>query len=212
MTQAHPKFEHLEGYANGALSEGMSLLVAAHVTYCPECRRTVTQIERLGAGFMMVSDTSENVSPPSLEACMAALDAPVEEAEAPEDPHGILPIPLRRALPATLDEANWQFRLPGLHEYVLSDYEGEHVSLLRARPGVSIFHHAHEGEEATLILSGAMEDGDHVFRRGDVALADETHQHKPRIIGDEVCYCLVVMSGSLRFTGPVGLALNLFTR
>ncbi len=212
MTQAHPKFEHLEGYANGALSEGMSLLVAAHLTYCPDCRGEVDRIERLGAALMMASETPDAIRPPSLEACMSALDTPVEEDRMVDDSQGVLPMPLRRALPASLDEANWQFRLPGLHEYVLSDYDGEHVSLLRARPGVSIFHHTHKGEEATLILSGAMEDGDQVFRRGDVALADETHQHKPKIVGDEVCYCLVVMSGSLRFTGPVGLALNLFTR
>jgi len=212
MTQAHPKFEHLEGYANGALSEGMSLLVAAHLTYCPDCRKEIVGIERLGAALMMASDTPAEVSPPSLDACLASLDSPVEEHAVTEDPHGVLPMPLRRALPASLDEANWQFRMPGLHGYVLADYEGEHVRLLRARPGVSIFHHTHEGEEATLILSGEMEDGDHVFRRGDVSLADETHKHKPKIIGDEVCYCLVVMSGSLRFTGPVGLALNLFTR
>ena len=57
-----------------------------------------------------------------------------------------------------------------------------------------------------------MEDGGTVFRRGDVALADHNDNHNPKVIGDEICYCLVVMSGNLRFTGPVGRALNLFTR
>lgn len=212
MTQAHPTHEHLAGYANGALSEGMSLLVAAHLTYCPACRDEVRRVERLGAALMMASETPEEIRPPSIEACLAALDEPAREPEPPADPHGVLPMPLRRAMPGTLDEANWRFRLPGLHEYIFPDYEGEHVSLMRARPGVNIFHHTHEGEEATLILSGEMEDGGQIFRRGDVSLADETHQHKPKIIGDELCYCLVVMSGSLRFTGPVGLALNLLTR
>jgi putative transcriptional regulator len=66
------------------------------------------------------------------------------------------------------------------------------------------------GEEATLVLTGRMRDGAREFGRGDVALADASHDHHPRIVGNETCVCLVVLTGPMRFTGPVGRALNLF--
>ena len=48
-----------------------------------------------------------------------------------------------------------------------------------------------------------------MFRAGDLAINTEADDHKPRIIGDEVCYCLVVMDGGLRFTARFSRALNL---
>ncbi|MEM7616411.1 MAG: ChrR family anti-sigma-E factor [Pseudomonadota bacterium] len=214
MTLAHPTKEHLAAYASGAQSEGMSLLIASHLTYCPTCRAAVEQYEALGAAVMLSEPVESDVmAAPSLEACLAVLDAPeVAPARVP-DAGSPMPMPLRNVLDhAPIDELDWKFRMPGLHEVELDDFEGEHVSLLRVRPGTGMLHHTHEGEEATLILTGEMEDHGTVYRRGDVALADHNDNHKPRVIGDEICYCLIVMSGAMRFTGPVGRALNLFTR
>lgn len=212
MPFAHPTKEHLNSYVSGALSDGMSLLVAAHLTYCPQCRAYTERLEHLGGALMVEEAPPDDLRPPSLDAALAALDDEDEAARVPADPGTPLPMPLRREVSAALDDLNWRFRLPGLHECELAGFEGEHVSLLRVKPGTRILHHTHEGEEATLILSGEMEDQGTVFRRGDVALADQDDDHNPRVIGDEVCYCLIVMTGNLRFTGPVGRALNLFTR
>lgn len=212
MVQAHPTKEHLAAYASGAQSEGMSLLVASHLTCCPTCRAAVEQYEAVSAAILL-EETPAVADGPSLDACLAALSQPAPQAPAISAAPSPLPMPIRQVLDQrNVDELNWKFRMPGLHEVEFDDFEGEHVSLLRVRPGTSMLHHTHEGEEATLILTGEMEDQGTIFRRGDVALADHNDDHKPRVIGDELCYCLIVMTGSMRFTGPVGRALNLLTR
>lgn len=213
MAQAHPTKEILAAYASGAQSEGMSTLVASHLTYCPDCRAAVEQYESVGAAAMMTEAPDAQIKAPSLEACLAQLDHSPEQPITAQQTDMPFPMPIRHALNGSgMDDLNWKFRMPGLHEIELDGFEDEHVSLLRVRPGVGIWHHTHEGDEATLILTGEMEDDGVVYRKGDVALADHNHDHNPKVIGSEVCYCLIVMTGNMRFTGPVGRALNLFTR
>ncbi len=212
MAQAHPSNEQLAAYASGALSEGMNLLVASHLTYCAECREKVAQFEVVGASALTEQDIANDIRPPSLDAAFAALDAPATESRIVPDPGTPLPFPIRAEVGAKVDDLKWKFRLPGLHECELEGFDGEQVSLLRAKPGTRILHHTHEGDEATLILTGQMEDDGIVYGVGDVAIADHNDNHRPQIVGDEVCYCLIVMSGSMRFTGPVGRALNILSR
>jgi putative transcriptional regulator len=204
---AHPSAPRLLAYANGTLPDGLALLVASHLTYCPRCRDRVERLETLGGAFL--ASTEPAVAPPDRAAVLARIDA--EEAPAAETPRDpVFPEPLRRILAGGADAIRWRFLLPGLSDHRLEGFEGEDVYLLRARPGARILSHTHEGEETTLVLSGALQDGDRVFRPGDVSEADASHDHRPTIIGDEVCICLVVMTGRMRFTGSVGRALNLF--
>lgn len=220
MIHAHPPMEHLTAYATGQLPAGMSLLVAAHLTYCPACRQAVSTAEALG-GALMESEDISGVAAPDLDAVLACLGEPEVEASAPRTQPTVrvadtitgspLPRPILLAAGKDVDDLDWRFRMPGLHECRLDGFDGEEVSLLRARPGVSMLDHTHSGEEATLILSGAMQDGDITYKRGDVAVADHNDDHSPRIVGDEVCYCLYVMSGHIKFTGRLSRALNLFT-
>jgi putative transcriptional regulator len=210
MISAHANPELLAAYADGSLSDGMSLLVASHLTFCPACRDRVRRLETLGGALLSEGD-SVAPAPDCLARALERLDrpdavpSPVLPAAEPGSP---LPAPLRARIGIPGDEIRWAFRLPGLSEYRLDGFDGEEVSLLRARPGVRILSHTHTGEEATLVLTGALRDGDRVYQRGDVALADESHDHHPEIVGDEVCICLVVLSGPMRFTGTVGRALN----
>ena len=83
---------------------------------------------------------------------------------------------------------------------------------MRARPGVRVPAHTHGGREATLVLAGEMRDGAQVLGRGDVALADERHDHAPEIVGATTCICLLVLTGRMRFTGRFGWALNRLNR
>ena len=148
----------------------------------------------------------------------AVLDA-IESNSRPEpdfvgigpDAGSPLPNPVRERVGMPIEDLRWRFLLPGLAESRIEGFENEEVSLLRARPGVRIPGHTHSGDEATLILSGQMRDGHRVFRRGDIAFADHHDDHHPEIVGNETCVCLVVLSGRMRFTGPLGRALNLFT-
>ncbi len=212
MAKWHPTNEHLAAYANGSLSDGMSLLVGAHLTYCPECRRRGDGYEALAGAVFDASPA--DVAAPSLDATLAMLDAaPAQEAPAITVENGSpFPAPIQRVLGKSLSDIRWSFRLPGVHEYVMDGFDGESVSIMRVRPGRAMPHHTHEGEEATLILSGEMEDQGNNYIRGDVAIADHNDDHHPKVVGDELCYCLIVMSGAMRFTGPVSRALNLLSR
>ncbi len=206
-----PDDQILADYASGALAPGMSLLVASHLTFSPEGRRRVAELESLAGALMMVEDAP--LPPPSLDQALARLDAPAQADEAPPlttDAHpGPFPAPLRAVIGARPDALDWKFRLPGLSECMIDGFEDEEVSLLRARPGAPMLSHTHSGREATLILTGEMEDRGQVYRRGEVALADERDDHRPRIVGAETCICLVVMTGNLRFTGAFSRVLNL---
>lgn len=237
----YPDDQVLVDYASGAISPGLGLLVATHMTYSPESRRRVADLERIG-GLLMESEPEPNTPPPALSAALDRLDAvtrfdawdddahqdapraaadagPADNAAAPArtparaaaQSRGVFPAPLRAFAGGDAEDMDWKFRLPGLSECTLADVDGEEISLLRARPGAPIFSHTHSGTETTLILSGEMEDRGTVYRRGQVSIATSDDDHRPKIIGDETCYCLVVMSGEMRFTGAVSRVLNLLT-
>ncbi len=208
---ARPGDEILADYASGTLSPGLSLLVASHLTYAPESRARVAALEAIGGA--MLSAEPPTAAPPDLAATLARLDGAPDPAPAPpaRRPGSVLPAPLLAELGADETALKWKFRLPGLSECVLDGFgEDEEVSILRARPGASIFSHTHSGVEATLVMSGRMLDRGRELVRGDVSIATDEVDHRPRILGTETCYCLIVMTGSLRFTGPLSRALNLF--
>lgn len=199
----------LADYACGAVSPGVSLLVSAHLAKAQQSAATVARFEAI-AGALMVEDQAAEIAPSSLDAVLGRLDA--EDDQSPRSLEaGPLPQPLIDAVGTDFNKIPWRFALPGLSEHILKDFSGEdeEVSLLRGRPGVRIPQHTHEGEEMTLVLTGALQDGGRIFRAGDIALNDENDDHKPRIVGTEICHCLVVNTGRLRFTGPLSRALNL---
>ena len=44
----HPDDSTILAYAAGALGEGFSLVLAAHMEYCPRCRAHLAEAEALG--------------------------------------------------------------------------------------------------------------------------------------------------------------------
>lgn len=212
MSRKRPSDDVLADYAGGTLTPGMSLLVASHLTFDVESRRRVEAFEAVG-GAILAEEAP--VEAPSLDAVLGRLngqDAPIRAADDAGGTSGarpVFPAPLRRALGADAGDVGWKFRFPGVSEYELDGFEGEEVSLLRAKPGAPLLSHTHSGVETTLVLTGRLQDRDEVFGPGEVSVATEEDDHRPRIIGDEPCICLIVMSGELRFTGTFSRALNL---
>jgi len=198
----------LADYASGAASPGLSLLIAAHLTRAPESRGRVDAFEAVG-GALLADEPALPMSASALDDVLTRLDTGGDEPARPARKAGPFPKPVIDAVGCSFDDIPWKFRLPGVSEFELDGFHGEKVSLMRARPGVRIPQHTHEGRELTLVLAGAMKDGAEVYRTGDVAINTEDDDHHPQIVGDETCYCLIVMSGRLRFTGPFSRVLNL---
>ena len=121
-----------------------------------------------------------------------------------------LPRPLAAAVGQPLGELRWRFRVPGVAEAMLDGDPDERVSLIRVRPGHGVPAHTHTAVEATLVLQGTLHDGAACFAPGDVAVATDADDHQPRAGQGEDCICLTVLGGSVRFTGTLGRALNLF--
>ena len=205
--------ELLAAYAAGETSPGLSLLCATQLSIDPQGAAFVSMAEEV-AGQALRDESPEAVM--DLDAMMARLDEPESEpgplraAPAAGPPGATLPSVLRSMAGGDVDDVPWRFRLPGLSEHVVADYSGEKVSLIRGRPGARVPQHTHRGVEATLVLKGALKDGERVLGRGDVSVCGDEHDHHPQVVGDGVCYCLIVVDGGLRFTGTLGRALNLF--
>lgn len=198
------------------------MLCAAHLTLSPNGRDFVGALEEIGGALLaetVVEEAADDEDDLSFDALLAQIDA--EDAEPGPRPcscdagddridAGPLPRPVARALGRRFSDVPWKGRLRHIAEHVLFEQDGEKVSLMRARPGARVPDHTHKGDEATLVLTGAMRDGDRILTAGDIALCGPEHDHHPEIVGDETCYCLIVVDGKLRFNGPLGRALNLF--
>ena len=206
MTKHRPPDEILVDYASGTTSPGISLLVASHLTHAPESRAKVREFERLG-GILLSEEAPAEMSSDALAAVLGRLDETEAVVAAPLQA-GPLPQPLVDRIGLNFDQIAWKTRLPGVAIFDLDGFEDEKVMLLRARPGAKVPQHTHEGAELTLVLQGCLHDGGVDYFRGDVAVNDEDDDHRPYATGDEICYCLIVQQGDLRFTGTFSRILN----
>ena len=84
MTSGHAPTEMIADYAAGALSQGMSLLVASHLTYCPACRDKAARLEALG-GALLAEGEAVAPEPRCLKGALARIEAPAETG-APRSP------------------------------------------------------------------------------------------------------------------------------
>ncbi len=210
MPLAHPTHDMLAAYASGAASDGVALLVSAHATYCGRCRREIARLEAVSAAAMR-SEPASPLSADALGSVMARLDvAPdVEVCATPPVRDAMLPAPVA-AITGPYGSVRWRFVMPGVSRAEISLGGDEAVNLLRVRPGAGVPAHTHTRQEATLVLCGALRDRGRVYAKGDVALAGADDDHHPRAEPGADCVCLTVLSGSLRFTGTFGRALNIF--
>ena len=207
-------------YSAGTLDTPMSILVASYLTLEPEARKKLGFADSLNASIV---DSVEPVcmSEDSVQTIMDVIDdETVIEliAEVPEPVYDIplcsdtdLPLPLRRALSSDVDGLKWSFAYPGVKSSKIKAEEAtSDIRLLKIQPGKSAPRHAHEGIEATLVLRGAFIDGGEVYSRGDLAIADGKVEHRPKAVGDDVCLCLAVTTGSLKFKDRFGRVLKDF--
>ncbi|MEL6318741.1 MAG: ChrR family anti-sigma-E factor [Pseudomonadota bacterium] len=215
--------ELLTAYAAGTTSPGLALLCSAHLTLSPESRRFVAGLEEVNGVLLRETEASEPMASNGFDALMARIDADGDAAaERPSarpsaaartsGEAGPLTRPVADAVGVDFADIPWKRKLAGISEHKLPCYAPESVSLLKAPPGARVPHHTHTGGEATLILAGEMRDGARRLTVGDIALNGPDDNHHPEITGDDVCYCLIVADGALRFKGALGAALNLLQR
>ena len=195
----------LISYSAGALSQGMALVVATHISICEQCRKLAEANDALG-GALLESLESEAVGDTMLANLLSQLDDTPQEtaAVAPVKRDPEIPAPLSDYIDGSLDQLEWKRIVPGVAYYDMP-WEGRGVSrLLRIAPGKSMLAHTHDGNELTMVLRGSFSDEIGRFCRGDVADLDDQIEHQPLVDSEEDCICLIATDAPLRFTTLFG--------
>lgn len=201
----HPQDDILLEYASGTMAEGWSLAIATHLALCPACRARLALIESAG-GALLDAISPEAAVDTSWETIKARLSdaSPLEPERAPRSaeagrPRPVLPEPLRSYVGSDVDAIRWK-ALPGAWQFPIPiGDDTTMVRLLRISAGQPVPEHTHAGREMTLVLSGAFADGEEIFSRGDMEIADETVTHTPIATPEAECICLAVTDAPLRF-------------
>ena len=205
MAQHHVPEDMLVAYAAGSLGESESLLVACHLTLCPECRELVDDAETIAAALAL---NDERELPPADRAGLNGLLARVLDrpdatfGTSPDptagafDPKGQLPAPLYQLI-GPLEPLSWHTPLPGVQVFELPlPRDDSLIQLVMLQPGSHIPAHRHPGFEATLVLLGGyVDDEGKRFVRGDTSLRDNSKPHQQWVDKGEPCLWLLVAAG-----------------
>jgi putative transcriptional regulator len=201
----HPDDSTIMAYAAGALTEGFSLVLAAHMEQCPRCRERLAQAEAIG-GELLAELPPVKMAVGGLADVWRRIEAaPALESEkpVPVKPDNGLPAVLTPYLDQPLEDIRWRSLVPGIRQFMLKGVDSGKgsVRLLSIAPGVTIPHHTHGGGELTLVLRGSYVDEIGRFQSGDLADLDPSNHHQPVADTDEACICLIATDQRLRFSG-----------
>jgi len=195
----HVEEAELAAYAAGTLREGLEVLVACHLTFCPACRDTVARLETAAAALWLEQDgpAMPVASTVSLEQLLAAAAQPL----APSAPK--VPVAADERLPAPLRNRVGPYQ--GLHfrRYPLDVGHrplpelGEGAFLLDLPPELALPGHVHEGVERALVLSGGFASDGQAYGPGDVSNETGEGVHEVLVDPGERCLCLFVNDGPI---------------
>jgi putative transcriptional regulator len=191
----------LVDYAAGNLSPAKHMMIACQKEIAPKVAERISFQEDVASSFM-TEIKSKALSSDFLQNTIANLpkryDGKNDNAPATI---GLAPKTLRTALGHGLRDLKWKSLIPGVavHDVMGNRrYDnGDRLYLLRAKGGVQMPEHSHQGEEWSLLLAGSYTVGDKIYSRGDIHIEDETETHAPFINEGEDCICLVMTQGPL---------------
>lgn len=206
----NPAEERLLAYAAGTLSPPEAVVVAAHLALRPANNAWVRRLQALGGEFLEQAQPSA-LSKGALARAMARIETDAGEVRTarPLNDMPELPEPLRNyAL------GPWRWIGPGIKARdVHAPRDGDcRVILLKIDPGLETPRHTHGGVELTCVLSGAYATETTRFDVGDLEEADEAVLHRPRVVSDEPCLCVVALDGQIQLDGWLGRLIGLFIR
>ena len=197
----HIPEQFLVAYAAGALAHPFSLVVAAHVSLCDECRVRLAAHDSLG-GAILDGHPSAMMDPSAKDAILARLDDAMDDSQdTPHQRQGVYPGPIMDALHGK--SPRWRSVGKGVRQSILSSDKTGSARLLYIPPGQSVPDHGHNGIEMTLVLQGAFSDETGCFGVGDLEVADETLDHTPVAEHGAPCICLAATDAPLKFNALV---------
>ena len=215
----HPTDEYLLDYAAGSTTEPVALVIASHLTFCPDCRARARMLDGIG-GCLLETIEPTPVAARSfgrlLERLGEARMAPAPSASKPSPlmETSIFPRPMAAYVMGEPSVLPWRRVVRGVDECPLTMHDQGRgtlkTALLRIAGGRGIPRHTHRGVEMLLVLDGSFSDETGHYARGDVQIADEALVHRPIADAGRDCVCLTVVEGPIRLTGPLARFLNPF--
>lgn len=182
-------------HAVGAVTPAERLLVDLHARLSPGGGAAVSLWDAVGGALIERADASPG-RPPPVE--------PPDEA----DPRLAAPAkgeggsqPLDFYLSGDLLGLRWRKSIFGVRQHP-AHIPGAH--LLRLDPGSWAPRHGHSRREVTLVLRGAFEDEHGRYGAGDLAFCEPGLVHRPAVVGDEPCVCLVTSGAAQPLGGVLG--------
>lgn len=185
----------LAAHAAGALPYPFAVLIAAHVSWCDECRARLEAHQILG-GVMLEGLRAEPLRPGARGRALAALDGPATARPRPA-PFDVFPGPIAEVLEGR--PPRWRRIGPGTKQAMLWRGAEGSLRLLHIPPGQAVPDHGHRGLELTLVLAGSFSDESGAFRAGDIEVADESVEHVPTAGPEGPCICAAATDAPLRF-------------
>jgi putative transcriptional regulator len=191
-------------YALGTLSPAKHVMLACQSEISEDVAERVAFQEEIAASLIENGD-GEALSPLFMGNALAALP-PQEGASASANKQdGLAPKSLRHMLGHGLKDMKWKSLVPGVAVHDIlgnrKTVNGDRLYLLKAKGGMRMPDHGHNGEEWTLILTGSYTVGEKRFTRGDMHIEGEDEIHAPHIDEGEDCICLVMTQGPLKMQG-----------
>jgi putative transcriptional regulator len=197
----HPSDLTLAVLAAGTLGAGPQLVVATHLSGCPQCRGRLRSFEAVG-GAMLDGAPPARLSPEAFAQALSRVDAADLPAEPPPRAlHPDLPPPLN-----AYDIGPWRSVGSGFRwrRLTLPESPDANVIMLKVAAGQPVPHHGHSGTEYTQVLTGSFTDSLGHYRAGDCIELDEEVSHQPVVDEDGECICVAALEGKLKLSGWIG--------
>lgn len=205
MAKYHPDLDLLTEYAAGTLPLAQAACVSVHMSYCEQCRRTVSQLQDVGAS-LFEGLQGEAVSESVLNSVLGQLDdeAPLSYVGSQDHSSAIgkTPAILQRLMNGDYTDLVWKKITSSLSiSYLKTGDPNYEFALYHIKAGGKIPEHSHRGAEMTLVLEGGFSDADGSYHEGDFIMREPGDAHAPTAVQSEDCICLAVLDAPLKFTG-----------
>jgi len=199
----HPSDESLLRYVSGSYDTAYSLVLAAHLSVCKKCQKTIELQQSIGGHVLETEKPANmNISAAELLRKTESPDVPTAKAypAVTSKKHGFeVPAILNSFVGGDFDSLKWQSLTPKLKQCVLTVDGKASARLLRMEAGHAVLAHGHSGEELTLVLAGGYYDGDESYTKGDLHSADHKSPHMPTAMEDGPCIVLTATDRPLIF-------------
>lgn len=217
----HPADELLSQFAKGEISAGMTVVIAAHIEQCQQCRQKSGTFEQQASAEWVSESEQEFKSTPAtpdfseMAANITQLPQIKEQAIAEPLEHEIHMLDHSVRLPRVLakiaaDGLVWKKLAGGINQASVTLDDETQCEFLYMKPGSQVPVHKHLGKEVTLVLDGSFSDELGKYQPADFVVRDKSHMHQPA--SEEGCLCFAVLDSPLTFTSGLARLLNPFLK